>query len=157
MRPGLLPAIDERVLHAGDATASVREIAHTADVGFEVEAPTMEALFERAALGLSAAIADLDGVAARERRPVTVAAVDRTALLHDFLHAILLLGQVEGFLVSGVEVQAIDGEAVRAVVVGEPVDPARHLLHGEVKAVTWHGLAVEHTGAGWHARVLLDV
>jgi len=157
MRPGRLPAIGGSVLHAGDAAASVREIAHTADVGFEVEAPTMAALFEGAALGLSAAIVDLDGVAARERRTVAVSAVDRTALLHDFLHAILLLAQVEGFLVSGVEVQAIDGEAVRAVVVGEPVDPARHRLHGEVKAVTWHDLAVERTTAGWHARVLLDV
>ncbi len=136
---------------------SVREFAHTADVGFEVEAPTMEALFEGAALGLSAAIADLDGVAARERRTVTVSAVDRTALLHDFLHAILLLAQVDGFLVSGIEVVAIDGEAVRAVVAGEPVDPARHRLHGEVKAVTWHGLAVEQTASGWHARILLDV
>src|SRR5262249_59389887 len=100
---------------------------------FEVEAPTMAALFEGAALGLSAAIVDLDGVAARERRTVAVSAVDRTALLHDFLHAILLLAQVEGFLVSGVEVQAIDGEAVRAVVRGGPGGPARHRLPAAVE------------------------
>jgi SHS2 domain-containing protein len=145
------------VLHAADAAASVREIAHTADVGFEVEAPTMGALFERAALGLSAAIAELDGVAACERRTLAVRGEDRTALLHDFLHAILLLAQVDGFLVSGIEVTEIGSEAVHAVVVGEPVDPARHRLHGEVKGVTWHGLAVERAGAGWRARVLLDV
>jgi SHS2 domain-containing protein len=157
MRAGRLPAIDGRVLYAGDAAASVREIAHTADVGFEVEAPTLEALFERAALGLSAVVAELDGVVARERRTLAVSAEDQTALLHDFLHAILLLGQVDGFLVSGVEVTEIGGQAMRAVVVGERVDPARHRLHGEVKAVTWHGLAVERSAAGWHARVLLDV
>jgi SHS2 domain-containing protein len=145
------------VLHAADAAASVREIAHTADVGFEVEAPTVGALFERAALGLSAAIAELDRVAPRERRTVAVCGADSTALLHDFLHAILLLAQVDGFLVSAIEVTEIGGDAVRAVVVGEPVDPARHQLHGEVKAVTWHGLAVERVGDRWHARVLLDV
>jgi SHS2 domain-containing protein len=145
------------VLHAADAAASVREFAHTADVGFEVEATTLPALFERAALGLAATIADLDGVAARERRTVAVRADDRTALLHDFLHAILLLAQVDGFLISAVEVQEADETAVRAVVLGEPLDPGRHRQHGEVKAVTWHGLAVERTGAGWRARVLLDV
>ena len=145
------------MLHAADATASVREFAHTADVGFEVEAPTVPALFERAALGLAATIADLDGVVARDRRTVAVQADDRTVLLHDFLHAILLLAQVEGFLISAVEVQEADETAVRAVVLGEPVDPGRHRLHGEVKAVTWHGLTVEPTDAGWRGWVLLDV
>jgi SHS2 domain-containing protein len=145
------------VLHAADAAASVREFAHTADVGFEVEAPTVAALFERVALGLAAAIADLDGVGARERRTVAVQADDRTVLLHDFLHAILLLAQVDGFLISAVEVQEVEETAVRAVVLGEPLDPGRHRLHGEVKAVTWHGLTVEPTDAGWRTWVLLDV
>jgi SHS2 domain-containing protein len=145
------------VLHAADAAASVREFAHTADVGFEVEATTLPALFERAALGLAATIADLDGVVARERRTVAVRADDRTALLHDFLHAILLLAQVDGFLISAVEVQEADETAVHAVVLGEPLDSGRHRLHGEVKAVTWHGLTVEPANAGWRAWVLLDV
>ena len=145
------------MLHAADAAASVREFAHTADVGVEVAAPTLPELFERAALGLAATIADLDGVAARERRTVAVQADDRTGLLHDFLHAVLLLAQIEGFLISAVEVQEADETAVRAVVLGEPVDPGRHRLHGEVKAVTWHGLTVEPTDAGWRGWVLLDV
>jgi len=145
------------VLHAADAAASVRELAHTADVGFEVEAPTVPALFERAALGLAATVAELDGVAARERRTVAVHADDRSALLHDFLHALLLLAQIDCFLISAVEVEQVDERSVRAVVLGEPVDPGRHHLHGEVKAVTWHGLTVAPTDAGWRARVLLDV
>jgi SHS2 domain-containing protein len=87
---------------------------------------------------------------------VAVAAEDRIALLHDFLHALLLLAQVDGFLVEGVEV-TIDEGALRAVVEGERFDPARHRLHGEVKAVTWHDLSVERCGDGWRARVILDV
>ena len=74
----------------------------------------------------------------RDRAPGTPrgggAAEDRVALLHDFLHALLLLAQVDGFLVEGVEVTAIDDGSLRAVVAGEPVDPVRHRLHGEVKA-----------------------
>jgi SHS2 domain-containing protein len=143
--------------HARDAAGFVREVAHTADVGFEVEAATLAGVFERAALGLGQAIADADGIAARARRVVTVRANDRTALLHDFLHALLLLAQVERFLFEGVEVTAIDERSVRAVVAGEALDPARHHLHGEVKAVTWYGLAVEQYADAWRARVILDV
>ena len=143
--------------HARDAADVVREVAHTADVGFEVEAATLAGVFERAALGLGQAIADADGIRARSRRVVTVRANDRAALLHDFLHALLLLAQVDGFLFEGVEVTAIDARCVRAVVTGESLDPARHHLHGEVKAVTWHGLSVEQCGDVWRARVILDV
>jgi len=135
----------------------VREIAHTADVGFEVEAPTLAGCFERAALGLACTIADADGIAARLRRVVAVRAGDRVALLHDFLHTLLLLVQVDGFLPAGAEVTAIDEGSLRAVVAGEPLDPSRHHLHGEVKGVTWHGLSVERRGGAWHARVILDV
>jgi SHS2 domain-containing protein len=145
------------VQHARDAAQFVREIAHTADVGFEVEAPTLAECFERAALGLACTLADADGIAPRLRRAVAVRADDRAALLHDFLHALLLLAQVDGFLAAGVEVTAIDEGSVRAVVAGEPLDPSRHHLHGEVKAVTWHGLSVEQRGGAWHARVILDV
>jgi SHS2 domain-containing protein len=145
------------VQHAQDAAPFVREIAHTADVGFEVEAPTLAACFERAALGLARAIADVDAVVLRERRPIVVRGEDRTTLLHDFLHAVLLLAVVERFLVAAVEVTEIGEDRVHAVVAGERIDAARHRLHGEVKAVTWHGLAVEQDGGGWRARVLLDV
>jgi SHS2 domain-containing protein len=82
------------VQHARDAAQFVREIAHTADVGFEVEAPTLAGCFERAALGLACTLADADGIAPRLRRARAVRADDRAALLHDFLHALLLLAQV---------------------------------------------------------------
>jgi SHS2 domain-containing protein len=148
---------DASVQHVRDAARIVREVAHTADVGFEVEAPTLAECFERAALGLACTLADAEGIAARARREVAVAAKDRVALLHDFLHALLLLAQVDAFILEGVEVTAIDERSVRAIVAGERLDPARHRLHGEVKAVTWHGLSVERRGDAWRARVILDV
>jgi SHS2 domain-containing protein len=40
---------------------------------------------------------------------------------------------------------------------GEPLDPRRHALRAEVKAVTYHALAVRRTPAGYTARVILDV
>jgi len=40
---------------------------------------------------------------------------------------------------------------------GETCDPARHSLAHEVKAVTYHGLAVEQVPDGWRAEVILDI
>ena len=40
---------------------------------------------------------------------------------------------------------------------GEPLDPARHLLNNEVKAITYHELKVEQTGDGWFAEVIVDI
>jgi SHS2 domain-containing protein len=141
--------------HAGDPSWSAREIEHTADVGFEVEAPGWGALLERAALVVAAMIVALDGVAARETLRFEVDAADREELLHDWLQAVLIRVQ-NGFVPCEVGVEASDTHVV-ATLRGEPLDPARHRVHGEVKGVTWHGLAVTETPAGLGARVILDV
>ncbi len=40
---------------------------------------------------------------------------------------------------------------------GEPFDQRRHRLRQEVKAVTYHQLAVEPVLGGWRARVVFDI
>ena len=40
---------------------------------------------------------------------------------------------------------------------GEPMDPARHEMDHEVKAITYHGLRVEQTADGWVAEVIVDI
>ena len=40
---------------------------------------------------------------------------------------------------------------------GEPMDPTRHELNHEVKAITLHGLKVEQTADGWLAEVIVDI
>ena len=140
---------------AGDPTWSAREIAHTADVGFEVDAPGWNELLERAALVVAAMIVSLDGVAPRETLRLEVDAADREELLHDWLQAVLVHVQ-GGFVPCEVAVEASDTR-LAATLRGEPMDPARHRVHGEVKGVTWHGLAVLETPAGLRTRVILDV
>jgi len=140
---------------AGDPAWSAREIEHTADVGFEVEAPGWESLLERAGLVVAALIVSLDGVSARETVRLDVVAGDREELLHDWLQAILVRVQA-GFVPCEIDVEATD-TVLAAVLRGEALDPARHQVHGELKGVTWHGLAVEAGSGGVRARIILDV
>jgi SHS2 domain-containing protein len=140
---------------AGDPSWSAREIEHTADVGFEVEAPSWGMLLERAALVVAGLIVSPEGVAPRERVRLEVTAGDREELLHDWLQAVLVRVQ-GGFVPCEVEVAA-SATAATGTLHGEALDSARHRVHGEVKGVTWHGLAVSETLAGLRARVILDV
>ena len=47
--------------------------------------------------------------------------------------------------------------SIKAVARGEPVDPERHELDMEIKAITYHGLKVERDGDGWLAEVIVDL
>jgi hypothetical protein len=40
---------------------------------------------------------------------------------------------------------------------GEVFDPNRHMPRGEIKAVTYHQLAVEKLADEWRARIIFDV
>ena len=40
---------------------------------------------------------------------------------------------------------------------GEAVNPARHVLDHEVKAITYHELKVERVADGWLAEVIVDI
>lgn len=142
---------------AVDPDAFGREIAHTADVGFEVEAPTLAAVFERAALTLLAVMVDLGGVRPRAEVAVAARATSVDELLHDWLQAFLVRYLVEGFAACEVTVVEVTATGVRAVARGERVEPARHQVLAEVKGVTYHQLAVRETATGWRARVILDV
>ena len=40
---------------------------------------------------------------------------------------------------------------------GETIDPGRHRLDVEIKAVTWHGLKLQRETDGWLAEVIVDI
>jgi SHS2 domain-containing protein len=46
---------------------------------------------------------------------------------------------------------------VTAIAHGEKIDPGRHEIKTEIKAVTYHGLYLRQTERGWEAQVIFDV
>jgi SHS2 domain-containing protein len=130
----------------------LREIEHTADLGFEVDAPTLPVLFERAAMALVGLMLDPATVRAVAREPLDVPGTALDELLHDWLHAILVRVQTGGFAVAAAAVDEIGAGGVRGALAGEPFDQSRQVFHGEVKGVTWHQLAVRSRPGGWTAR-----
>lgn len=128
---------------------------HTADVGIRAWGPTLDAAFEEAALGLVGNMVDL--AAAREvgeaRLEVEAENVER--LLFRFLDELLDLVQSRLWVVARVRI-ALQGETrLTATLWGEAFEKARHGHLHEIKAITFHDLAV--TRAPAEVRVIVDI
>jgi SHS2 domain-containing protein len=134
-----------------------RELEHTGDLAIEVSAPDRKEMFRRAALALGALLVERSDVVPTETRALSVGGSTDVDLLHDLLAALLTLFMVDNFIWSEAEVQ--DNEAGLAVTLhGERFDPNRHSFRGEIKAVTYHQIAVEHPGPEqWRARLTFDI
>jgi SHS2 domain-containing protein len=137
---------------------SYREIEHTADVGVEIEAPGLPAAFERIAAAMFDMVSDLDQIGSGWRRHVRVGGRrgDLEHLLVRWLTELLFLHESEHVLLSTFRVDRVGADAVEAEVAGERYDPARHALKIEIKAPTYHDLAIEETPSGWRVRVIFD-
>jgi SHS2 domain-containing protein len=130
---------------------------HTADLGLRVRAPDLDTLFAEAGRALFAAIVeDLDTIEPRQEVRFELADDEREFLLFDWLKELLYQFDSQHLVFSRFEVHV--GEAgLTALARGEPLDPSRHQLLHEVKAITYHGLTLEKTGEGWLAEVIVDI
>ena len=134
---------------------------HTADAGVLVTAGDRETLFTEALRALTDCITDVDRVRPRSGRAVELAAADLELLLVEWLGEALYRFEVEGFLASAADLQIHDrgdrGPRLTGEMRGEPHDPERHPHRVAVKAITYHGLEVARTAAGWTARLIFDI
>ena len=130
---------------------------HTADLGLRARAPDLDGLFAEAGRGLFAMIVEnLADVRPERRVTVHVRGQDREYLLFDWLNELLFTFDSEHLVLSEFEVR-VNETGLTAEVKGEALDPARHRLDHEVKAITYHGLKVEQTADGWLAEVIVDI
>jgi SHS2 domain-containing protein len=135
---------------------------HTADLGLRIRAADLDALFAEAAQALfSVIVEDIQAIAPRQKFEVRLQGDEREYLLFDWLNWLLYEFDTKHFVCGKFEVHAEPSPMVPtglyAKVWGEPLDPARHGLGHEVKAITYHGLKVEQTSDGWLAEVIVDI
>ena len=131
----------------------------TSDVTFHAWGRSLEELFSAAAdATLNVMVRSVESVRPLETRSVSVEADALDLLLMRFLDELIYRKDVEELLLRAKELH-VDTERnrVQTVLTGERIDPKRHELVADVKAVTLHDLRVEHSEGGWLAHVTLDV
>ena len=134
-----------------------REIEHTADLGVEITAADLPALFASAGEALYVLIADPATIENREAIKVSATGANPEDLLHTWLCELLALFNVEGFVGKRCEITYISDGQVQGRVSGEKLDLKRHAFHTEIKGVTYHDFKVWQDAGTWHARVIFDV
>ncbi len=132
-----------------------------ADVAFEAWGATLAEMFITSSEAtLQVMVAESASVAARIRREVHLEAEAIDLLLFELLQELIFYKDAERLLLRLLEAnieERGEGWMLTAVLSGEPIDPNRHELLVDVKAVTLHRFHVEPFEGGWKAFVILDV
>lgn len=134
-----------------------RYLPHTADVKFEATAPTIEEAFSEAADAFTHVMTEAEVAAARELA-LSIEAESKEALFFEFLDHLVMLLDTEGLFVRRADLRIVDAEGVwrlEGALFGD--DASKYERHGDVKAPTYHDLAVERTESGWLVRATLDI
>jgi SHS2 domain-containing protein len=129
---------------------------HEADIGVRGFGDSPEEAFAHVAAAMYSVMVNIDSVAAREKRTVTVSAAERELLLVEWLNALLSLSDIERMVFSKFSVK-IRGSELRGEAWGEALDRDRHETKVEVKGATYHMLYVGTEEGRFVAQCVVDV
>ena len=132
-------------------------IDHTGDLGMLVFGADLHELFAHAAWGLFDLMTDAERIEPRISRDLTVEAMDLEDLMVRWLGELLYAYDTDRFLTVNAAFHTLEPTRLQATVRGEPFDAVRHPIDTEIKAVTYHQIAVECFDSGWQARVIFDI
>ncbi len=132
---------------------------HTADAGAVVHGATLARLFENASRALFDLICDRRTVRPRRSVRMAIEGSGLEDLMVRWLSELLYRHETEGLLFSSFRMERVDRALFRARgrASGEPLDPRRHRLRREVKAVTYHGIRIVRGRSAWRVRLVFDV
>ena len=132
-----------------------------ADIAFEASGKTLEELFSSSGEALtSTMIKDPKTLGTGEEKRFTLEAKDEEFLLHDFLQELIFLKDAEQLLFKEYELRIEKGGKglkLYATIKGEHLDPEKHDLLVDAKAVSWHMFKAGKSGRGWKAFFIVDL
>ncbi len=132
-----------------------------ADIAFRAWGHDVEEAFVSAADAvMNAMVEDLEAIQPQDTRVLNVEHEALDLLLFNFLQELVYYKDAEQLLLRVRQLHITDGRQpyiLQATAVGEPIDPDRHHMRVDVKAVTLHHFALTQTERGWEATVILDI
>ncbi|RJQ72383.1 MAG: archease [Desulfobacteraceae bacterium] len=138
----------------------LEEIA-TADVAFKAWGESPQAMILAAGdATMQVMVEDLEAISEHLTRTFAVQAESMEMLLFDILQEIIYYKDADQLLLrlKNISIQEQNGSFAAAVEArGEKLDPTKHALNADVKAVTLHRFCVQQTAHGWEATVVLDI
>lgn len=132
-------------------------LSHTGDMGMLVYGRDVPELFTHAAWAMFDLMSDATLIRPLQTMPVNVEGNDLEDLLVRWLSELLYLYDTRRFLYCAATFTTLEPTRLAATVQGEPFDAAHHPIDTEIKAVTYHQIAVTQAEGRWHAQVIFDL
>lgn len=117
----------------------------TADIGFNAYGNDLNEAFENASIAMFNIITDTADVLPKKEISFEITSEDEVSLLYDYLEELLFHHEVDFMLFSEFHVEIDDDLHLKATVLGEEIDWERHERKTEIKAITFHKMAVKKT------------
>ena len=109
---------------------------------------------------MNAMVEDLETIQPHDTRQLSVEHEALDMLLFNFLQELVYYKDAEQLLLRIQQLRIADDRQpyiLHATAVGERIDPDRHHMRVDVKAVTLHRFSLTQTERGWEATVILDI
>lgn len=132
-------------------------IDHTADLGMEVFGCDLPELYTNAAKALFDILVRGPEEGGGLRHNLRIRGADAADLMVNWLRELLFIWNVQQQIVIAVTVAEISQTKLNAKIVTKAYNPDNHDILREIKAVTYHRIAVQKQKSGWQARVFFDV
>src|SRR3972149_3195132 len=131
----------------------------TADAAFEVKGRTLEELFRDAAIATFEVMVEMKSVKNEITKTIELENKTVEGLLFDWLSELVYLKDAEAIVFGkfDVNIRKNDVYKLNASASGEGIDPEKHNLRSDVKAVTYHMYEVKEAKDHWSAKVILDI
>jgi protein archease len=136
-------------------------LEHTADAYVAAYGRNLAEAFENAAVAMFEVMTDVKKIKPNVEDNVEVTAEDEYALLYNWLEALLVKFDVEGFLYSKFKVISITESSekleLKARIWGEKFNPAKHAQRVGVKAITYHQMEILKKPDEVTVKFILDI
>jgi len=117
----------------------------TADIGFKAYGNDLNEAFENAGLAMFNIISNTDDVIPQKEMSFEVTSEDEVSLLYDYLEELLFCHEIDFMLFCEFHVEIDDSLHLKATIKGEEIDWSKHERKSEIKAITFHKMAVRKT------------
>lgn len=134
-----------------------RLIDHTADLGMEVFGRDLPALYANAGKALFELLVHGEASLDYQQYNLSIRGEDRADLMVNWLRELLYFWNGRQQIVRQVIIRALSETVLEAEVMATDYDPDCHHILREIKAVTYHRIAVEARKSGWRASVFFDL
>lgn len=137
----------------------IKDIGHTADIGFKIRTRNYKELFQKSGKKIVNLALKKTNKIRKVKKRIILNSDSTENLLHKFLNEILYLIFVKKFYISGILIKFADEEKykIEALIYGSLIKEkiGKYIIR-ELKSVTFHNLKIKKTDKFYETEIVID-